>query len=647
MNPQDQTVLRRRYRSGRTFRKRQEGVAGKKGSQKGVGDKSQPLSFVTDPFSYSALAEQRPSSRDLRVLKQLLVFLRPYRSAVLGAALALLVAAAAVLGFGVVLQRVVDHGLSSGSAAALNQALALFLVVVTVMAVSVAARVYLVTWIGERVVADIRKAVFAQVLRLEPAFFEVTRTGDVISRLTTDTSLLQVVVGSTLAIAVRNGLLIGGGLVMLTLTNGKLALLVLLGVPVAVIPLWLLGHRARRLSRHSQDRIADIGAFVDEVLYGIRTVQAFCHEAIDRERYGQQVESAFQAAIRRTRVSALLTATVMLFTFVAVSIVLWVGGHDVLAGRISGGQLSAFVFYALLVAGSVGALSEVAGDLLRAAGAAERLLELLDSEPAIRPPTAPVALPETPRGEVQLVDVTFHYPSRPERPALSHLSLRLEPGRKVALVGPSGAGKSTVLQLLLRFYDPEAGVLRFDGVDIRQADPHELRRRMALVPQDPVIFGADAWENIRYGLPGVDDTAVRDAAEAAHAAEFLEQLPQGFNTFLGERGIRRSGGQRQRIAIARAILRDPAVLLLDEATSSLDAESERLVQEALEELMQGRTTLIIAHRLATVRKVDQILVMDQGRIVARGRHDGLVAEDGLYARLAALQFRDSGLVVAE
>ena len=566
--------------------------------------------------------------------------MRPYRGALLGAVLALLVAAMAVLGFGVVLQQVVDHGLSSGSATALNQALLLFLVVVTVMAASVAARVYLVTWIGERVVADIRKAVFAQVLKLEPAFFEVTRTGEVISRLTVDTSLLQVVVGSTLAIAVRNALLISGGLVMLILTSGKLALLVLIGVPIAVIPLWLLGHRVRSLSRNSQDRIADIGAFVDEVLYGIRTVQAFCHEPIDRQRYSEQVEAAFEASTQRSRVSALLTATVMLFTFVAVSLVLWVGGHDVLAGRLSGGQLSAFVFYALLVAGSVGALSEVAGDLLRAAGATERLLELLNTRPAISPPATPVALPEPPRGAVELSRVTFNYPSRPDRPALSELSLRLQPGQKVALVGPSGAGKSTVLQLLLRFYDPDSGVIRFDGVDIRQADPQQLRQRIALVPQDPIIFGADAWENIRYGLADVSDADVRSAAEAAHAAEFLDQLPQGFNTYLGERGIRLSGGQRQRIAIARAILRDPAVLLLDEATSSLDAESERLVQQALEQLMQSRTTLIIAHRLATVRKVDRIMVMDQGQLVASGRHQELVEENGLYARLAALQFRD-------
>ena len=585
--------------------------------------------------------EQRPGSRDLRVLGQLFGFLRPYAPVVIAAALALLVAAAAVLGFGVVLQRVLDEGLNTGSAEALNEALLLFLLVVSVMTVSVAARVYLVTWIGERVVADVRKAVFAKVLLLEPAFFEVMRTGEVISRVTTDTSLLQVVVGSTLAIAVRNALLISGGLVMLFITSGKLALLVMLGVPLAVIPLWLLGHRVRNRSRITQDRIADIGAFIDEVLYGIQTVQAFCHEAIDRRRYGDQVEAAFQAAIARTRVSALLTALVMLFTFIAISVVLWVGGHDVLAGRMSGGQLSAFVFYALLVAGSVSALSEVAGELLRAAGATERLLELLNTQPVISPPVAPVALPEPPHGKLELSNVTFCYPSRPETKALNQLSLTLQPGQKVALVGPSGAGKSTLLQLLLRFHDPQTGSICFDGIDIREVDPRELRRRMALVPQDPVIFGANAWDNIRYGLDAVHEADIRHAAEAAHAAEFLDQLPQGFATFLGERGVRLSGGQRQRIAIARAILRNPAVLLLDEATSSLDAESERLVQEALEHLMETRTTLIIAHRLATVRKVDHILVLDQGRIVASGTHDELIVQQGLYARLAALQFRAS------
>jgi len=490
-------------------------------------------------------------------------------------------------------------------------------------------------------VADIRRAVFNQVLRLEPAFFEVTRTGEVISRLTTDTSLLQVVVGSTLAIAARNALLFGGGLVMLAVTSPKLALLVLLGVPFVVVPLWLIGYRVRRLSRTSQDRIADIGALVDEVLYGIRTVQAFGHEPTDRDRYADTVEAAFGAAVRRSRASALLTALVMLLTFTAICLVLWVGGHDVLAGRLTAGQLSAFVFYAVMVAASVGALSEVVGDLLRAAGAAERLLELLHTAPRIAAPATPRPLPVPARGLVEFDRVTFHYPTRPDAAALDAVSLALQPGEKVALVGPSGAGKSTVLQLLLRFYDPEAGAVRLDGVDVRSVDPAELRRRLAWVAQDPVIFGADAWENIRYGQTGASERDVRAAAEAAYATEFLDRLPRGFGTFLGERGLRLSGGQRQRIAIARAILRDPTVLLLDEATSALDAESERLVQAALEQLMRGRTTLIIAHRLATVRRVDRILVMDQGRIVASGDHESLLAERGLYARLAALQFRDT------
>ncbi len=586
-------------------------------------------------------SEQRPTSRNVRVFTELLAFLRPYYVVLAAALVALVTAAGAVLGFGVVLQRVVDQGLSSGSGNALNQALTLFLAVVIVMAASVAARIYLVTWIGERVVADIRKAVFAKVLELEPAFFEVTRTGEVITRLTTDTSLLQAVVGSTLAIAARNLLLFVGGLLLLAVTSPKLAGMILLGIPAVVVPVWALGHRVRRLSRHSQERIADVGAYVDEVLYGIRTVQAFCHMSLDIKRYNTRVEDAFGAAVQRSRASALLTGLVMVVTFGAISTVLWVGGHDVLAGRITGGELSAFVFYAVLVAGSVGALSEVAGELLRAAGATERLLELLHSEPQIRAPALPTAMPEPARGRVDIQAVTFHYPSRPDTPALKELSLTLKPGEKVALVGPSGSGKSTILQLLLRFYDPDAGVIRFDGVDLRTADLHALRNRIAVVPQEPVIFGADAWENIRYGHANVSDVEVRRAAKAAHAVEFLDRLPEGFNTFLGERGVRLSGGQRQRIAIARAILRNPTLLLLDEATSALDAESERLVQEALETLTEDRTTLIIAHRLATVRKVDRIILLDEGRFVASGKHDELVAQGGLYARLASLQFRET------
>ena len=583
----------------------------------------------------------RPVSRDLRPLRRLLGFLRPYRLRLAFAGLALLIAAGTVLAFGVVIREVVDSGFGSGEPAALNRALMTFLLVISLMGLAVGARVYLVTWLGERVVADLRRAVFEHVLKLDSGFFETTRTGEVISRLTTDTTLLQSVVSATLPIAVRNLLLISGGVVMLLVTSPKLTALVLAGVPFVILPVWFLARHVRRLARASQDRVADVAANVDEVVHGIRTVQAFGHEPTDRRIYGEQVEAAFSTAVRRSQISATLSATAMLLTFGAVGFVLWLGGQDVLSDRMTGGELSAFVFFAVLVAGSIGALSEVAGELMRAAGAAERLMELLSTSAAIASPARVQALPEPAVGRVAFEHCTFRYPTRPDEAALDDFDLVIEPGEMVALVGPSGAGKTTVMQLLLRFYDPQQGCVRLDGVALRDVDLAELRRRIAIVPQEPVIFAASVRDNIRYGRPDADDAAVRHAAEAAHAMEFIARLPQGLDSPLGERGVRLSGGQRQRIAIARAVLRDPAILLLDEATSALDAESEQAVQLALDEVMTDRTTLVIAHRLATVRKVDRIVVMQAGRIVATGRHADLIGQGGLYARLAALQFRDA------
>jgi ATP-binding cassette subfamily B protein len=582
---------------------------------------------------------ERSASRDLGQLRHLVGFLRPYRGQLLLALIALLVAAGAVLAFGLVIREVVDRGIGGGNGEMLDRTLVLFLAVVSVMAISVGVRVYVVNWLGERVVADVRKAVFSHVLTLDAGFFETMRTGEVISRLTADTTLLQAVVGSTLAVSIRNFLLVTGGVVMLLFTSVKLTLLVLVGVPLVVVPVWLLGRRVRRLSRVSQDRIADVASRIDEVLYGIRTVQAFRHEEADRRAYGEQVDAAFAAAVARARFSGTLTSMVMLLTFAGIGLVLWFGGRDVLAGRMTGGELSAFVFFAVLVAGSVGALSEIAGELMRAAGATERLLALLATRPTVVMPATPVAMPEPARGRVTFKGVGFCYPSRSNRLVIDGLDLTIETGETVALVGPSGAGKSTLLQLLLRYYDPQQGRIELDGVDLRQADIDQVRRRIAIVPQEPVIFGATARENIAYGMD-VSDAEIHAAVDAAHAREFIGQLPDGLDSHLGERGVRLSGGQKQRIAIARALLRDPALLLLDEATSALDAHSEKAVQLALEELMVGRSTLVIAHRLATVRKADRIVVMQDGQIVAMGRHDELVAEGGLYAGLAALQFRD-------
>jgi ATP-binding cassette subfamily B protein len=582
----------------------------------------------------------RARSRHLRPLVRLLGFTWPYRGRLALALAALVLAALALLAFGQVIRAVVDRGLASGSPQALNLALGVFLGVVLLFAASVAVRSYLLNWIGERVVADIRRAVFARALTLDVGFYETTRTGELIARLTSDTALLQVVVGSTLAMGLRSAILAAGGLVMIAITSPKLTALVLLGVPVVILPTWLIGHRVRRLSRQSQDRIGDVGAYVDETLHAIRTVQASCHEPIDAERYGNRVEHAFSTAMRRSVASALLSGVATLLAFGAIGTVLWLGGHAVLAGEMSGGELSAFLFYAVLMAGSVGSLSEIIAQLLRGAGAAERLMELLVTEPAIKAPPAPTPLPIPARGHIRAEGLTFHYPARPDTPALAGLDLDIAPGERVALVGHSGAGKSTLFHLLLRFYDLKQGRITFDGVDLRALDPAELRRHIAVVPQDPVIFATSAAENIRYGTEEASDAQVHAAATAAHADGFIQRLPQGYESFLGERGVRLSGGERQRIAIARAILRDPALLLLDEATSALDAESERLVQDALSHLMIGRTSIVIAHRLATVRDADRILVLDHGRVVAQGRHAQLLAQDGLYARLAQLQFQD-------
>ena len=579
---------------------------------------------------------------ELRPLRRLLPWLAPYRVAVAGATLALTVSAGTVLTVGLGLRAVIDHGFASGQTALLDHALLALLGLIALLAVATYARFYLVSWIGERVVADLRNTIFRHLVRLDPAFYETNKTAEIIGRLTTDTTVLQTVVGSSVSVFLRNVLLFFGGTAMLLITSPRLTFLVALVAPLVVAPIVLFGRRVRRLSRASQDRLADAGAIVEETLHGIRTVQAFGHEDLSAQRFGQGVETAFRAAVARVSARAWLTAVVILLVFGAVGVLLWLGGHDVLTGRISGGDLAAFIFYAVLVAGSTGAISEVVGDLQRAAGATERLFELLATRPDVTAPASPTPLPQPARGAVAFQDVDFNYPARPSERALQDFSLSVEPGESVALVGPSGSGKTTVFQLLLRFYDPARGTIRFDGVDLRRADPDALRARIGLVPQEPMVFSANAWENIRFGRPSASDADVRSAAAAAHASEFIERLPDGFDTFLGERGVRLSGGQRQRIAIARAVLRNPCLLLLDEATSALDAESERVVQEALWPLMRGRSTLVIAHRLATIQHVDRIVVLDRGRIVASGSHAELMRQGGLYARLAELQFDAPG-----
>ncbi len=583
------------------------------------------------------LASTPPPRAEIARIRPLLRFLGPYKGKIAGAVAALVLSSIAMLAFGIGLRWLVDNGFAHGGRA-LDWALLGMLGIVTMLATATYFRAYLVNWIGERVAADIQRAVFANVLRLEPAFFETTPTGEVVSRLTNDTTLLQTILGSSASMAARNVLMFFGAVILMAVTSPKLTGLAALVVPLVVLPAIVFGRKVRRLSRLTQDRIGDVGAQIDETLSGMRIVQAFTQEGAERKRFESRVSDAFAAAMHRIRARALFFACVFFAVFAAVGLVLWIGGNDLLTGRITAGQLTAFLFYAILAASSIGALAEFHSDLQRAAGAAERLLQLLQTEPRIKAPAKPKPLPQPPQGSLAFERVTFTYPARPDRSALYDFSLAVKPGETVALVGPSGAGKTTVFQLVYRFYDPQQGRVLVDGVALPEADPADFRQRLALVPQEPVIFSGSVAENIRFGRPEAGEDEIRRAAETAAAREFIDALPGGFASQLGEKGVRLSGGQRQRIAIARAILRNPAILLLDEATSALDAESERAVQLALDRVMKGRTTLIIAHRLATVLKADRIVVMDEGRIVAEGRHAELVQRNELYARLARLQF---------
>ncbi len=583
--------------------------------------------------------EDRPKGRRVGALRGLAPFARPYARDFAFATAALVLTASVSLVLPLAVRRVVD-GFAADNAALLDAYFSAALLIAALLALGTGLRYWLVTRLGERIVADIRRAVFDRVLGLSPQFFERILTGEVVSRITTDTTLLLSVIGSSASIAMRNALMLAGGLVALFLTSTKLTGLVLLIVPAVIVPIVVMGRRLRRLSRENQDLIAVSSGQASEALGAVPTVQAFTHEVASRAAFGRVTEASYVSARTRITTRALMTVIVIFLTFTGIVGVLWIGARDVRAGAMSPGELVQFLIYAVMVAGSVGALSEIWGEVQRAAGATERLVELLNAADPVQDPASPVALARPVRGAIGFEGVGFRYPARPEVSALDGFDLQVAPGETVALVGPSGAGKTTVFQLLLRFYDPKTGRITIDGADVAGLARADFRRAIAMVPQDPVIFATSARENIRFGRPEATDAEVETAAKAAAAHEFLAALPQGYATWVGERGVMLSGGQKQRIAIARAILRDAPILLLDEATSALDAESERAVQQAVDRLRQGRTTLVVAHRLATVKGADRIVVLDGGRIVAQGRHDALVAEGGLYARLARLQFTE-------
>jgi ATP-binding cassette subfamily B protein len=599
------------------------------------------MRFSSDGRGLDVEAAPRPEEQrrlKLRPLTRLAPYIVRYRGRALAALIALIVAALTTLIVPVAVRRMIDFGFSDKAVQLIDSYFAVMIAVVAVLAISSAMRYYLVTTLGERIVADLRSDVFAHLTQLSASFFDTARTGEIVSRLTADTTQIKSAVGASVSIALRNLLLFLGGAAMMVVTSPRLSLFVLGAIPIIVLPLVGFGRVVRRRGRAAQDTLAEASGYADELIGAVRTLQAFTNEKLAQSRFSAAVEGAFAAARDATKARGVLTAVVIFLVFASIVVVLWVGAQDVLAGHITPGRLGQFVLYAVFAAGGLSELSQVWGEIAQASGAAERLFEILDVEPQIKAPPRPLALPTPARGAVEFKDVSFEYPGRANAPVLNHVSFRVAPGEKLALVGPSGAGKSTVFQLIQRFYDPVAGAVSFDGVTVTDVDPAALRLRIALVPQDAVIFGTSVKENIRFGRLDATDGEIETAAAAAHASDFIRRLPDGYETQVGERGVTLSGGQRQRIAIARAILREAPLLLLDEATSSLDAESETLVQQALSELMRNRTSIVIAHRLATVQNCDRILVIDRGRIVEEGTHASLASSGGLYARLAKLQF---------